>query len=239
MITTLEEFAEEYQRIKEMGWIKTNRAGPTGVGKTLEDLLGIPENNRGEPDFGIYELKAARMHTGSMLTMFTKVPEPEGANAYLRETYGYVRGRYGNGRKVLHETLTAARFVPIADTGNQLKIHCAEDRIAIASQKGVEDVYWTRHTLRNSFERKYKGALVYAKAAARGRGKNEEFQYMEACEVSGFDYDAFIALLEQGKIWVDLRIGQYPDGRTHDHGTGFRIRKCDEALLFQVRKPIV
>lgn len=52
MIYTLEDFIREYRKIKEMGWIRTHRAGPTGVGKTLEDLLGIEENNHDAPDFG-------------------------------------------------------------------------------------------------------------------------------------------------------------------------------------------
>lgn len=41
MIYTLEDFIREYRKIKEMGWIRTHRAGPTGVGKTLEDLLAL------------------------------------------------------------------------------------------------------------------------------------------------------------------------------------------------------
>ena len=52
MINTLNDFIEEFEKVKAMGWIKTHRAGPTGIGKTLEDLLGIPENNLDEPDFG-------------------------------------------------------------------------------------------------------------------------------------------------------------------------------------------
>ena len=55
MIETLADFTREYQRIVAMGWIRTHRAGPTGVGKTLEDLLGIAENNIDAPDFGEYE----------------------------------------------------------------------------------------------------------------------------------------------------------------------------------------
>lgn len=45
MIDTLDDFIREYRKICDMGWIPTHRAGPTGIGKTLEDLLGIPENN--------------------------------------------------------------------------------------------------------------------------------------------------------------------------------------------------
>jgi hypothetical protein len=35
--------------------------------------------------------------------------------------------------------------------------------------------------------------------------------------------DYFVKLLKQGDILVDIRIGQYPDGGPHDHGTGFRV----------------
>ena len=68
MINTLNDFIEEFEKVKAMGWIKTHRAGPTGIGKTLEDLLGIPENNLDEPDFGDYELKSARKNSNSMLS---------------------------------------------------------------------------------------------------------------------------------------------------------------------------
>ncbi len=239
MITTLEEFIEEYRKIKDMGWIKTHRSGPTGIGKTLEDLLGIPENNHDEPDFGVYELKSCRINSQSMLTIFTKTPQPARSNTYLRKKYGYSSSVYDNDEKVLHSTLTAARFVPIAGTGRSLKIVCDETKISIASNTEIENVYWDKSALRIAFEKKYKGKFVYAKALSRGFGVDEEFWFQDAYEVSGFDYDAMIKLLEEGKLFVDLRIGQYPDGRTHDHGTGFRIREADQPLLFKVVNKIV
>lgn len=99
MIYTLEDFIREYRKIKEMGWIRTHRAGPTGVGKTLEDLLGIEENNHDAPDFGEYELKSCRVNSQSMLTMFTKTPQPPKANTYLRLKYGYSSSAYDTMRK--------------------------------------------------------------------------------------------------------------------------------------------
>ena len=46
-----------------------------------------------------------------------------------------------------------------------------------------------------------------------------------------------LSLLEKGKVYVDLRIGQYHSGpnmgKTHDHGTAFRIREEDQHLLFR------
>ena len=42
-----------------------------------------------------------------------------------------------------------------------------------------------------------------------------------------------INFLEQGIIKVDIRIGQYSDGRIHDHGTAFRLATKDFPLMFQ------
>lgn len=243
MIYTLDDFIREYTKICKMDWIRTHRAGPTGIGKTLEDLLGIEENNIDAPDFGDYELKSGRLDSNSMLTMFTRAPQPARANTYLRMKYGYSSGAYDNDEKVLHATLSADRFAPIADTGHHLKIDCDIDGIYILSEDGRENVFWSRDALKKCFEKKYKNKFVYAKAESRGTGAAEEFRFVEAYEVSGFDYESFIDLLEAGRIYVDLRIGQYHagklKGKTHDHGTGFRIKEIDQPLLFRVNRRIV
>ena len=243
MINTLDDFIKIYSGIVNMGWVKTHRSGPTGIGKTLEDLLGIVENNIDGPDFGDYELKSCRIDSNSMLTIFTKTPQPKGAINNLREVFGYSSEAYDNNEKVLHSTLSADRFVSIADTGRSLKISCGPEKISIIADDNIEYAYWTRNQLKIAFEKKYKNKFVYAKAEARGSGANEEFKFIEAYEVSGFDYEAFVNLLEEGKIYIDLRIGQYhggiKDGQTHDHGTGFRIKENDQQYLFKINKRIV
>src|SRR3989344_9080883 len=69
---------EKLKKIKDKGFIKSLRKDNTGIGYTLETLLGIKENNIGEPDF-IYnglrvELKAQRKKAGSRITLYTKSP---------------------------------------------------------------------------------------------------------------------------------------------------------------------
>jgi len=243
MIETLDDFIREYKRIRDMGWISTHLAGSAGVGRTLEDLLGIPENNRNEPDFGEYELKSCRMASRSMLTIFTKAPEPEGAVNALRLRFGYASGAYGNDEKVLHATLSANRLTPIAGTGYCLGILCRKNKISVIDGEGREYAYWTAERLAEAFNNKYKNKLVYARAKARGYRKKEEFHYTEAYVLSGFDYFALSELLEQGKIYVDLRVGQFHGGgragQIHDHGIGFRIKETDRPLLFHKRKQVV
>ncbi len=236
MIVTLDDFISEYRKIQSMGWIRTHRSGNTGIGKTLEDLLGIEENNYQGPDFGEYELKAGRNNSNSMLTLFTKSPLPKGANTALRLAYGYASSAYDNDEKVLHATLNALNFVRIASTGHALKVDYvvedAGDKIIIESETGYAGAYWLVDELRDNFMSKYPYKLVYVKADSRGSGSNEEFRFQEAYVCDGFSYDGLLELLQEGRIYVDLRIGQYPDGRTHDHGTGFRIKESDQDYLF-------
>ena len=66
------EFLAKIERIRNMGSVQTHRAGDTGIGKTLEDLLGIEENNIAGPDFDLYELKSGRKNTSSMPDHFYK-----------------------------------------------------------------------------------------------------------------------------------------------------------------------
>lgn len=55
----------------------------------------------------------------------------------------------------------------------------------------------------------------------------------------GFGFDSFVKLLNKGKIVVEIRIGQYPNGRPHDHGTGFRVMPDNLDLCFTYRKKVL
>ena len=46
------EFKEGFEKVKARGFVKALRGGPTGVGHTLEQLLGMKENNIALPDLG-------------------------------------------------------------------------------------------------------------------------------------------------------------------------------------------
>jgi len=82
-------------------------------------------------------------------------------------------------------------------------------------------------------------AVMYVKAECRGKGEKEEFWFNEVWYLKGFDFDRFKELIKNDIILIDLRIGRYPDGRIHDHGTGFRIRQDKLELCFKERKRII
>jgi len=73
--------------------VKTQRPGNDGaVGNTLEDLLGIEENNLPIPNATEWELKAQRQKTRSLTTLFHLEPSPQAAklvSTMLLPLYGW------------------------------------------------------------------------------------------------------------------------------------------------------
>ena len=50
---TFDELVEGIKELKKRGFIKAHRSDDTGIGKTLEDELGIEEKPKKEPDYYI------------------------------------------------------------------------------------------------------------------------------------------------------------------------------------------
>ena len=121
------------------------------------------------------------------------------------------------------------------------KVVAAEKTLAVeelVSEKNEVLGYWDKEMLKNSFERKLP-RLMYVKADCKFKGSEEEFWFNEAWILKGFDFKNFLKLLKKGVIFVDIRIGQYPDGSPHDHGTGFRVFPDKLELCFRNRKRVV
>jgi len=229
------DFIRKMKQIRQMGYVQSHRKGPTGIGKTLEDLLGITENNIAGPDFSTYELKAGRKDSVSMITLFTKAPMPDNANKRLLEVYGYAQRKVPRDYKqlsLIREELSESK-IPVKDkelhstldaikpSSAGLKIKITKDRIYVENDKNVE-AYWDHDTLKEAFERKYH-KLVYVLADHKVEKGKEYFWFNEVFLLDGFSFERFSELVAQGKLKVDIRIGHYPNGKLHDHGTGFRI----------------
>lgn len=67
----LEEFKQEFQKLRNKGFVPSLRQGSTGIGYTFEKLLGLRENNLALPDIENIEIKAHRDNSNSLITLFT------------------------------------------------------------------------------------------------------------------------------------------------------------------------
>jgi hypothetical protein len=68
---TKQSLIQRLREVADQGWISSARAGNQGgIGNTLEDLLGIVENNLPIPNAAEWELKTQRTGTTSLITLF-------------------------------------------------------------------------------------------------------------------------------------------------------------------------
>lgn len=236
-------FNELVDRLNEISnqWVHSNRSHDTGIGKTLEDLLGIEENNFPGPNGETVELKSIRKNSSSMITLFTKSPTPSESIKNLLEDFGYPSNNDPT-KKNLHVDLYGNRVSEIKGVPS-LKLSLTPSRIDIENAEGKKYGGWSYEILKKSFESKMFRVLL-VKADTRGSKGNEEFNYNEAWVLMSFSFERFITLINKGIVKVELRLGIYPkgskkEGRPHDHGTAFRVLEANIQDCFAYRDRII
>ncbi len=228
MPLTIQELKLRLQEIKAMGFVKTHRSHSTGIGKTLEDLLVIEENNIRLPDIGEIEIKAKRIDSNSMLTLATKAPKPRGVNRKLFVQYKYLdaEGYYN-----LHSTVYCSRNNP-----QGFRIRYKDGKLELRNKFNIE-AYWDENIFSDVLVSKSnKILLVFANAKGETKSGNEQFHFIEAYLLHSLNAAKFQAAIEKDHLKVDIRIGVYRSGKNkgkyHDHGTGFRMKKSDFLTLY-------
>ena len=229
----LKTLRKKLKSIKKKGYIKTHRYGDTGIGKTLEDLLGIEENNIPLPDIGeIAELKSYRKSAKSMMTLFTLEPLPKGGDRdrLLLDNFGYSK-RDNQRPKELHSTLSCKRY-----NNQNLKLSVEIDKVRIKGRGRRLNIFWDIESLRNKFEEKLP-ALVYVLADSKIVKDTEYFYFNEAYLLEDFNFKLFKKRVRADDIVVDFRMYYRPNGSVRNHGTGFRvkIRKIDDCFSKRTR----
>ena len=178
---------ETLSDINRRGYIVSLRKGNTGIGYTLETLLGVAENNLRSPDLenielretslgvaeenlrysdsGNIELKSRRIKSPSLLTMFTfnysiwKIEQAE----LIRE-YGY----YKDGRWALY---TTAKSKP-NKRGFYVKVE--QDHVRLYHIDGLCAIEWQLDPLIDDLKNKFSNVLL-VEAESRKVGKTKNF----------------------------------------------------------------
>jgi hypothetical protein len=238
-------FKQDFLRIKQMGWVQSHRSHNTGIGKTFEDIIGVKENNFQLVDYmGALELKSQRDFTGSMVTLFTKSPDhPPNANSIIRDTYGTTSDNDPK-MKIIHTTVSGSQFNTYkSKIGLKLDVVDKENRIYLLiknlSTGEIIDysIYYLFNSIRPLVESKCRN-IAYIEAETKTENGYEFFKYNSAVLLTNCSFSKFIEAVKQGIILYDIRIGVYKSGtslgRTHDHGSGFRIKKANIEKVFKI-----
>lgn len=227
---------ETLSDINRRGYVVPLRKGNTGIGYTLETLLGVAENNLRSPDLGIelketslgvaennlgysdlgnIELKSRRIKSTSLLTMFTfndsiwKIEQEE-----LIKQYGY----YKDGRWALYTT------VKNKPNNRGFFIKVEQDYVRLYHEDDLCAIEWQLEGLIEDLKNKFSNVLL-VEAESRKSGGQEEFWYKEAYLLTGIIVEKFLEYIQNGPIVVDLRMHIAQNGIVRNHGTAFRLHR--------------
>jgi len=220
---TLEEFKEKFKEIKNLGFVKSMRRGPTGVGYTFETLLGIQENNIIGPDIGAFEIKAHRLGSNNLITLFTfnkkvwKMNQLEAIRKYGTPDQ--------NGRLGLYFTMSQK------PNSSGLFIHITNDFIQLRHIDGNIIAEWSFENLVERFMQKIP-ALIFVTAEVEERNGVEYFHYIRAQLLKETSKEILISQFKEENIVLDLRLHD-KGTRARNHGTAFRCYEKNLPKIFK------
>lgn len=245
-IFTKEQLIEELKKIKAKGWVKNARPGNAGgVGNTLEDLLGIEENNLPIPNAAEWELKCQRGNTSSLTTLFHMEPSPRALKfvpqIFLLK-YGWPHQEAGSKhpdnemsfRQTIGGHNRSDRGFTVVVDRQQKKVLISFDSTAVGDRhadwlKSVEEriglgeldpqPYWGFDDLLHKAGTKLHNCF-YVQAQVKRINGEEYFHYDRILMLKKLAIEKFVEAIEDNDILVDF------DARTgHNHGTKFRLRQ--------------
>lgn len=226
------------QELSQRGFIKSLRKDNTGIGYTLETVLGIKENNLGEPDFlykGIpVELKAQRKHASSNITLITKSPywEPLSAKQII-EKYGYKDAKSRLGLKI---TLKATDYNP---QDLKLEMNNKKNKLNVIHKKDGAVCFFLISGLMKKLKAKLFENLLIVFAETKTEKGAESFHYNEAVLLSKLSVKGFKKLLNDGLLVFEFRMHIRDSGSVRDHGSGFRLNKRHIDRLYETKENIL
>ncbi|MGC1176582.1 MAG: MvaI/BcnI family restriction endonuclease [Candidatus Saccharimonadales bacterium] len=251
---TKDELIKSLREIAARGWIESSRLGNHGsIGNTLEDLLGIEENNLPIPNASEWELKTQRLQTSSLTTLFHSEPSPQALKfvpSILLPLYGWPHKEAGKKyasiemsfRQTIHGLARSDRGFMVQVDRAEKKVLISFDASAVSPRHSgwLKDVerkvglrelqpqpYWGFEDLEHKVGVKLANCFFVQAAIKREQGK-EYYKYERATMLKGLDFEGFLECLEAGVVLVDF------DARTgHNHGTKFRIRQNSLPLLYR------
>lgn len=251
---TKEALIKKLREISALGWVENGRHGNDGgIGNTLEDLLGIDENNLPIPNASEWELKTQRITTSSLTTLVHTEPSPTTFRfvpAILLPKYGWPHkeagSKYPAGELSFRQTISGLSrsdrgFTVVVDRDEQ-KISVSFDAASVGDRHrnwlstvkdrvGLGELnpqpYWGFEDLEHKIGSKLSNCFFVQADVERRNGK-EYYKYERALMLSGLDFEGFLQAIETGVILVDF------DARSgHNHGTKFRIRQNSWPSLYR------
>ncbi|WP_452601998.1 MvaI/BcnI family restriction endonuclease [Pontimicrobium sp. MEBiC06410] len=224
------ELLNKLKIISKKGFVKSEVNSDTGIGRTIESLLGIEMNSSKAPDYKGIELKSFRDKRNNRKGLFGKTPNWNlskfKSRVEILDTFGY----WESGIFRLYNTM---RGTGRNAQGLMLRIEYNKDWLLENSDRPEigDFLVWELETLRKALLKKHKETF-WIKAESKIENNNEYFHFKEVEHTKNPMVDKFEILVETGAITMDYPIKRMPDGKVIDKGCNFKLNSNCLDLLF-------
>ena len=227
----------ELIRSRMTDWTPAEISADTGIGRTIESILGIEMNSSKNPDYKGIELKSHRKISKVRNNLFTQAPDWTisrlKSGKAIVETYGYVPAGYTH--KSLHVTLSANRpnqqGLGLLVQPQKGLLEADEFSLSVmpdgSFQKLNDVAVWQLVRLHERLLTKHRETFWIDAETKREHGK-EFFRVTEILHTKNPIPSQFDILLDQGHITVDLLLCRDSGGDTYS----FKIKPAARPLLF-------
>lgn len=229
---TSSEISEEllsFFRLHSDTWFESEVTADTGIGRTIETMLGISQNSSTAPDYKGIELKSHREKRSSTKNvLFTQTPNWDlsklKSGRDIVALYGY---DCGDGRKTYQNTVQCN--LPNSQ-GLGLNLELVKEWLELKHYgEKVDDVaVWALQKLHSRLNEKHHETFWISVENEIRDGK-EYFRYSSIEHTRNPIIPQFDILLDVGIITVDLLLSR-PSG--HGDAYSFKIKKKGMPLLF-------
>lgn len=210
-------------------WFESEVLADTGIGRTIETMLGIPQNSNKTPDYKGIELKSHREKRSSKKNvLFTQTPNWDlsrlKSGREIVKLYGY---DCGDGRFTYQNTVQCNQ--PNAQ-GLGLNLELIKDWLELKhyGQKVDDVAVWALQSLHTRLSEKHHETF-WIEVENEIRNGKEYFRYSRIEHTRNPIIPQFDILLDAGIITVDLLLCR-PSG--HGDTYSFKIKKRGMHLLF-------
>lgn len=253
-----EELVKDMKKISGK-WHKGVLPGEDGnAGRTLEELLGIKENNFKIPDYGEFQIKSQKMTTKSLVTIFHKEPDPPASVPKVLDSMGWFVERKNKFRfsSTTYSNKHTARGFTIDWDDNKIYFKFDSSKVKKTrkdqskSYKTLGDwlndietrtphhssilpLHYSKQEIIDHFVLNY-NKILFAVCESKIINDIENFNYREAYILQDFSLDNFKRNFDENKIIFDFNVST-----GHNHGVGVRIKKNNLYTLYSTKEKIL
>ncbi len=224
-IKTINSTINKFEQIKDKGWIKARNKNYNESGLLFEHLLIKENNNNPWADTNEIEIKT-KIKKSNEITLLSLEPDSDFCEIES------LKNRYNTKNKHFKFAIYGNKFIKYNGYDFKLFISYQERKVYICTFKNYKlyekKVYWTFSHLKTRLIEKL-STLMVIDVEKKSDENHYYYKYTNYKIYQSLNFRNFLKLIDMGKIIIKFNIGVhngiYKNGKSHNHGTAFIIKK--------------